>query len=256
VARTAKAPRPATAAGAAGAAVAEAEEQGDGEAEALAEALRSLATATRIQLLRELRVPRALSEIALRPGGPGSPRVLARQTVKEHLDRLVEAGIVVTREADRAHGRVLEYIVNHRAIFSLGEDLRGLARLRPAEALSGLTQLAPPPSASGRSRGPALVLVKGLDEGHVFDLRPPQEGEAEWIIGRKRGLAVPLDFDASVSSENSRVRWDGSAYWVEDLPHSRNGTRLNFQDLERGVPRRLEPGDVIGVGRSSLVFRR
>lgn len=222
---------------------------------AFAEALRGLATPARIHLLRELRTPRTVSEITLRLPGEGPARVLARQTVKEHLDRLVEIGVVATREAERSHGRALEYVVNHQALFSLGEDLRGLARLRPTEDPAGLTQMVPLRLPASRRLGPHLVLVKGLDEGQVYDLQPPAEGPAAWVIGRRRGLAVSLDFDSAISSENARVAWEGGRFTVEDLPHSRNGTLLNFRALEKGRPQPLERGDILGVGRSLLVFR-
>jgi hypothetical protein len=223
----------------------------DPATEAFSDALQALGTPARIYLLRELRTPKTVTEVSLRlPGG----RVLARQTVKEHLDRLVDIGMVVAREAERPHGRALEYVVNHQAIYSLGEDVRALARIRPTEAPPGLTQVAPPTAGAARRSGPHLVLVKGLDEGQVFDLAA-DAGPASWVIGRRRGLAVPLDFDAFVSAENTRIAWDGKRHLVEDLPHSRNGTTLNFRPLEKGRPHPLERGDVIGVGRSALVFR-
>lgn len=226
--------------------------QADPATAAFSGALQALGTPARVYLLRELRTPKTVTEIDLRlPGG----RPLARQTVKQHLDRLADIGMVVAREAERAHGRAVEYVVNHQAIFSLGEDVRALARLRPTEAPPGLTQVAPRPSEAVRRSGPHLLLVKGLDEGQVFDLGPPARAGAEWVIGRKRGLPVSLDFDAFVSAENTRIAWDGKRHLVEDLPHSRNGTLLNYRPLEKGRPHPLERGDVIGVGRSALVFR-
>lgn len=224
-------------------------------ADAFADALRALATPARIRLLREVRAPKTVTEITLRQPEPeGRGRVLARQTVKQHLDRLVEMGMVVARDAERGRGTTLEYVVNHRAIFALSEELRALARLRPAEQVAGLTQVFPVASPGTQASGPRLVLVKGLDEGQVFDLRATG-GKSAWLIGRRRGLPVSLDFDASVSSENARVLWEGGRYFVEDLPHSRNGTQLNFRTLDKGRPHPLEKGDIIGVGRSALVFQ-
>lgn len=229
---------------------------GPEDAATLADALRALSTPARIRLLREVRTPKTVTEIVLRgAAAKGTGRVLARQTVKEHLDRLVGMGLVVARGAERGRGSTREYVVNHQALFSLGEEVRALARLRPSEALAGLTRISPPAGPAPQRPGPHLVLVKGLDEGQAFDLRPPAAGPADWVIGRRRGLAVSLDFDAFVSSENTRITWDGSRHWVEDLPHSRNGTLLNFRALEKGHPQALARGDVVGVGRSALVFR-
>jgi DNA-binding transcriptional ArsR family regulator len=220
-------------------------------AAALAEALRALAAPTRLQLLRDLRTPKTVTEVEVRVAG----RLLARQTVKQHLDLLVAVGVVVARPVERGRGATVEYVVNHQMLFTLGEDLRALARLRPSELPAGLTQVFPPPAPAGRRAGPRLLLVKGLDEGQAFELRPPARGPPEWTIGRRRGLAVVLDFDAAVSAENTRIAWDGERHLVEDLPHSRNGTLLNFRPLEKGVPQPLRAGDVVSVGRSSLVFQ-
>lgn len=40
-----------------------------------------------------------------------------------------------------------------------------------------------------------------------------------------------------------------------DLPGNRNGTLLNWKPLARGGVAELKAGDVVGVGRSLLVFR-
>jgi hypothetical protein len=156
---------------------------------------------------------------------------------------------------ERGHGQALEYVVNHQMLFALGEDLHTLARLRPTEAPAGLTQVTPQPPAGARRAGPHLLLVKGLDEGQAFDLRPTGREHEAWTIGRRRGLAVSLDFDATVSAEHARVVWDGQRHQLEDLPHSRNGTLLNFRPMAKGRLYPLERGDVVSVGRSALVFQ-
>ncbi|MEO7397883.1 MAG: FHA domain-containing protein, partial [Ilumatobacteraceae bacterium] len=58
------------------------------------------------------------------------------------------------------------------------------------------------------------------------------------------------------SLENSEIRADGNDFVLVDLRSSRNGTWLNWRRLGAEVRARLEPGDVIGIGRSLLVFRR
>src|ERR1041385_4298776 len=70
--------------------------------EALAEALDVLSKPVRLAIARALKEPRCLSEIAIAPSVNSRESrfrgtLLARQTVKEHLDRLVAVGIVSAR---------------------------------------------------------------------------------------------------------------------------------------------------------------
>lgn len=231
-----------------------------GDDSSLRAALEVLSSEARLKLLREVRTPKTLKEIKLRlppESGPdrGAERYLARQTVKEHLERLSEIGVVIAREAERPYGPTMEYVVNHQALFALAEEFRGLAKLRPVEAPEGATIRGPKDDGAFQITGPCLVLVHGLDEGRSFDLRPGQGGRREWLIGRRRGVEVSLDFDPFISSENARIVLAEGAYFVEDLPVSRNGTTLNFQLLPRGARQALRPGDLVGVGRSLLLFR-
>lgn len=219
----------------------------------LADALAALASETRLALLRELRVPRALREIevASRDGGDrGHP--LSRQAVRLHLDRLLDLGIVLARPAERAYGATTEYVVNHQRLFALSEEFRGLARLRPLEEPELPTALGDGPAPPSRS-GACLAVVKGLDEGRLFPLAPPAP-EGGWVVGRRRGADVPLDFDPFVSAENSVVEWRDGRHAVRDLPGSRNGTTLNFRRLPKGGAAPLRHGDLLGVGRTFLLF--
>lgn len=220
----------------------------------LAEALDALGSTTRLAVLRQLRSPKTLKEIRVRvdEDSPG-PGLLSRQGVKPHLERLVEIGVVVARETEREYGHTVEYVVNHQVVYALSEAFRNLARLRPTAEPSAPTLDGAPARGGGAPKGPALVLVKGLDEGRFFSLDPPPSGTREWIIGRRLGLAVSLDFDPFVSSENTIVRWEDRAHWVMPVPSSRNGTLLNFETL--ASREELRPGDVIGVGASLLTFR-
>jgi pSer/pThr/pTyr-binding forkhead associated (FHA) protein len=129
-----------------------------------------------------------------------------------------------------------------------------LARLRPAEEPGGATIQAGLPKRETKVAGPCLVVVKGLDEGESYPLPPPFK-KGEWLIGRRRGLHVTIDYDPYVSTENTAIEWDAGTYYVRDLPDSRNGTTLNFQPIEKNERAPLRSGDVIGVGRSLLVFK-
>ena len=219
---------------------------------ALVKQLEALANLNRLLILRAIRVPRALREIEVRDEGAGAP--LARQTVRRHLDTLIAGDVVRTHDGAREYGETTEFVLNHQRLFSLSEDIRALARLRPTREPEGETQ-AFPKAAQPAPGGPALILVNGLEEGTRHDVSPAR-GKTEWVIGRKRGADVPLDFDASASAENALVRWLGDGHYVEDLPGSRNGTTLNFARLREGEVRKLSHGDIVGVGRCLLVYWR
>jgi len=78
-----------------------------------------------------------------------------------------------------------------------------------------------------------------------FDL--PQ-GEA--VIGRESaaGVSVPVE---GVSRRHARIRWDGSAHWLEHM-RSTNGTFLNGELVRR---EKLRHVDVVTLGRAvDLVF--
>lgn len=218
----------------------------------LAAALGVLSSPVRLAILRQLRSPKTLKEVRVRPVGSDTTRLLARQTVKEHLDKLLDIGVVLPRETEREYGATTEYVLNHQMLFALSEEFRSLAKLRPTAAVGGETMLRSTTAPRTRPHGPALVLVKGLEEGRTF---PLDKGGPTWTIGRRRGLPIALDFDPFVSSENAAIVRTEDGLAVEDDPNSRNGTSVNFEPLPKGGRHLLEQGDLIGVGRSLLMFR-
>lgn len=218
----------------------------------LASQLAALGNPVRLDLLRALRTPQPVGQVAV---GGLDGHTIARQAVRGHLDRLIEAGFVTMRESGRDARSPLEYVVNHQQIFALSEAIRGLARLRPVvEPSLATADLALDAPASPFPK-PCLVLVKGLEEGAVFPLRETPGSPRSWIIGRKRGVAIPLDFDPFVSAENCRIDEEEAAFFLEDLPESRNGAMLNYRPLPKGRRAQLRHGDLVGVGRSVLLFR-
>ena len=227
----------------------------DAKDDRLAEALAALANPARLSLLRKLRAPKPLSDIDLRAPGPGEGRPISRQGVKEHLTRLLDAGVVTGRSAHEDGRSPVEYVINHQTLFSIAEELRDLARNRPTVEPEVQTVRVPADPGAPRMGRDCLVLVKGLDEGRAFDLSPLRAPARSWLIGRKRTAAVCLDFDAMVSSENTLVEWDGSHHTLRDLPGSRNGTTLNLAPLPKDQPVRLAHGDLVGVGRTLLLYR-
>lgn len=224
--------------------------------EALAEALDALSHPVRLALLAELQSAKIQSEIEVRhaPESEAKPRPLARQTVRSHLGRLLEQGLIQEGPTERSFGRTTQYVADHQVVFTLSEQLRELAKLQPEDSPSRPTEDATEPAPNEPDRGPNLLLVKGAREGHVFEIDPHEEGQ--WLIGRRRDADVVLDYDPYVSEENSVLAFDEKEFRLRDLPASRNGTRVNFDPLGPEETRPLRHGDVIGVGRSRLVFQQ
>lgn len=215
--------------------------------------LNALASSNRLAILRKLRTPRALKEIEVSDAEGTSHAPLARQTVRRHLDPLIETGIVQTRDATRDYGDTTEFVINHQRIYALADEVRGLARLRPSVEPEAPTLRGESRSASPQN-GSALVLVKGLDEGTMYSL-DPVDGRTRWDIGRRRGAGIPLDFDPAVSSEHATIDWDGTGHGIKD-GGSRNGTTLNMRPIPTEERLPLAHGDIIGVGLSYLVYWR
>lgn len=216
----------------------------------LAKTLRALGNPTRLALLRALRKPKALAEIEVASGEEEGRPNIARQAVSKHLDRLVATRLVLTRDAVREGRETVAFSLNHQTVFALAEEVRGLARLRPAMEPEVATA-ARASSSLASAKGPALVVAKGLEEGVAFDLAA--DGPREWVVGRRREADIVLDFDPYLSARNSLVTWDGHAHAVEDLG-SRNGTLVNFRPLGAGERRALRHGDLVGVGRCLLLY--
>jgi DNA-binding transcriptional ArsR family regulator len=226
----------------------------------LAEFLKALSYPARLELLDKLRFPKTASEIRLAPRrvqpGENPDRPSARPTVLGHLELLVEAGLVKDEEFEEHGHRVHRYVVNPMKLYGLTEELRRLSTMYAGRGgagdatgtLAGAEDVAP-------ATGPRLVLVHGVYEGKSFALAPGLAHDGGWVIGRKRGLPVCLDYDPYVSFENAVVEQRGGGFRVRDLTDSKNGTAVNWATLPKGGEGALEAGDIIGVGRSLLCFR-
>lgn len=220
----------------------------------LANFLGALAYPARLELLDALRLPRQLGQIRVGAyqSRPGSERPASRQTIRAHLDKLVDADLV-RAEPMEPGSRVLRYAINPQKLYALTEEMRRLATLHagrsPVDATGTLhvREERPPPE------GPRLVLVHGMYEGKSFALEPSTARGGQWVIGRKRGLSVSLDYDPYVSLENAAVGRRGAEWVLTDMG-SKNGTSLNWARLPKGGSRPLRPADVVGVGRSLLNF--
>lgn len=225
------------------------------EYEKLSQYLKALANPNRLEMLDKLRFPKSAGELRLTPkrteGAGNKARSISRQAVEEHLDILEAIGVVTKREGERDGRPVDEYAMNHARLFALVEEFRKLTLLRGASVEDpGATIDADAKAAAPWVEGPKLVLVSGPWEGRVV---PLAGGHGAWTLGRKRGASVQLDYDPFVSQEHARVVRDADGWSVEDLPGSKNGTFVNFRPVPAGRTR-LRAGDVLGVGRTLMVF--
>lgn len=227
--------------------------------------LRVLGYANRLELLTMLRDPRTIDEIRLSPApaqaGESPDRAITRQAVQKHLDRLMEIGLVRSKTVKRPGKRSQNaYQTDHARLFALVEEFRRLCKVPPTRAIEPLATTALPAEERGPGRdveGPRLVLVHGVHEGRTYPLRRADlEGPRGWVIGREADLPVALPFDPFVSKENAEVLpADDGGYEVMDLRTAKNGTFVNWERLPVGGRAPLASGDVVGVGRSLLVFK-
>jgi DNA-binding transcriptional ArsR family regulator len=228
----------------------------------LAEFLSALAYPARLELLRILRFPHLVADIKLAPmrvePGENPDRVASKQTIQAHLDKLVDADLVRVESAGEGTRRANVYTVNSQKVYAVTEDLRKVSTIYAGRG--GVGEVTGTLGRSGGERtaakGPRLVLVHGLYEGKSYPLDARADPQGEWLVGRRRDAAVSLDYDPYVSLENSLVRRDGDRILIEDAPESKNGTSVNWERLPKGRPHELKPADVIGVGRSLLVYAR
>lgn len=224
---------------------------------ALAEFLEALAYPVRLELLTHLRMPREVSELEITPHkqtGDGSPdRPLARQTIQQHVDKLVASGFVREEQPEDAGAR--RYQVNSSKLYAVIEDLRELSTIYAGDGVDPeATGTVDPMASPDEAEGPRLVLTHGVYEGKAFPLTDASRQEGGWAIGRSEDAPICLDYDPYVSTQNSFVQPREDGFAIRDLPQSKNGTWINWQRLPEDEKRILEPGDAIGVGRSLLTF--
>lgn len=226
------------------------------ELEELAGYLSALGHPRRLELLGKLRFPRTLGEIELRPWraeAEGNPdRAMSRNAVERHLQILRAIGVVLRRPGERDGRSVDEWLLAHARLFQVVEELRELSRLRPPDPADV------PQTVVGEARrfrgvvaeGPHLTILTGPYEGRTRLL----EGPGPWTLGRMASCEIALDYDPYVSSAHCEVARVPDGFGVRDLPTNRNGTNLNWQTMPRGQQVPLATGDVLGVGRTLVLF--
>ncbi len=224
----------------------------------LAERLTALGSPTRLELLSLLRLPRKLTEVILRPRrvqpGENPERASSRQTINLHLDKLEEAGFIRKELIEHEGRRLNLYHANTQRLYEVVEELRRVQMLYAGADSEATTTLGTGLPPAARATGPRLVLVHGLYDGKIFLLDKGLADERGWLVGRKRDLAISLDYDPFVSLENSLVTHRRGQFQIQDIEGSKNGTIVNWELLAPGATHELRTGDIIHVGRSRLLF--
>jgi two-component system, NtrC family, response regulator AtoC len=107
----------------------------------------------------------------------------------------------------------------------------------------------------GREKKGSRLLVFGPDAVHSVPL--PEHGTV--TIGRSAPAEVAID-DKSVSRVHAAIEIEHEAdrisrFWIRDLGSS-NGTIVHGEKIERDLRRPLEPGDLVEIGRATLVIQQ
>lgn len=220
-----------------------------GDLDSLASYLKALANAKRLHLLRFLQKPHYLEEIASELG-------VARQTAQEHVQQLVELGVVQTVRGRREHGPVTDYVVVPQAVFRIHEKFGKLGMLEPDVDEEPELRMATSPAVTGvvapkEQDLPRLTIVHGMRIGRTMAL----SGQGPWLLGRDPHATACLDYDPYVSTRHAEVRRTAGGFEVADL-YSSNGTFVDWKRLARGGAQRLDNGAVVRVGKSLLLFRK
>lgn len=160
---------------------------------------------------------------------------------------LLVAGQMLMKKLLRNGDRFLlgstQFVFNER-VNRPGADSAELERLAaglPAEAAAPVSPSAPSAVPQPGAMPKALVAVSGPLSGSRFDLT---EGENQ--VGRSEGRIV-LGSDSQVSRRHCTIKISAAGAALLDNG-STNGTRLNGQACQPGMPQALRVGDKIGIG--------
>lgn len=219
--------------------------------EKLAGLLKPLSNSKRLSLLLFLREPRYLEEVA-------SHLKVTRQAASEHVEALHSIGLVRRRASERPGKRVVEFVLATDPLYQVHEYFEQLVvQITPRPGDPFLTQ-APSPRGVAPNRlspgAPVLTTVHGIQLGRQFVLGGAP-GRSTWTIGRESNCDARLLHDTYVSGRHAEVRrGSGTVEFLVVDTFSRNGTLLNWEPVPPGEPKPLRHGDLVGVGRSLLLF--
>lgn len=222
-----------------------------GDLDALAGYLRVLGNAKRLRLLQFLVEPHYIEEIA-------SELKMARQTAQEHIQQLLDIGVVKRNRGRRDHGPVTEYVVVPQRLFAVGVQLGDLGGLEPEggpkKRIVERTQATPgeePAPEPAAAPGAHLLVLSGPNAGSVF---PLVGSGPRWTIGREEDRDLRITHDPFVSGTHAEVQRGPTGLVLVDV-YSSNGSFVNFRRLPRGGRVPIRTGDVLGIGRTLLVYQ-
>lgn len=222
----------------------------------LEKTFKALSNINRLRLLVQLQEPKAYSEIQLTPsrarGKHADDRPISRQAVRGHVEELRDLGVVSETETG---GRKQRFVVDRPKLYATVERMRELATVEPSVTPDDGTMELSAGRDAPQPAGPHLALARGVREGQTFPLQDALEDGAA-LVGRSREADICLGYDGFVSGHHAEIVEEDGSFLLEDLPDNKNGTFLNWAKLKDGASAPLDPGDVIGVGRSLLVFRK
>jgi DNA-binding transcriptional ArsR family regulator len=218
--------------------------------EALAAYFKALSHPHRVRLLHYLAVPHHVEEIASHLG-------VARQSAQEHLQFLLEAGLVTRVEA-RGEGRALiAYVMVPQRVFHVYEMVGRLGDIQPELEERKDVHLATQADAktvhaTREEDLPRLVIVRGMRVGRTIAVN----GDGPWLIGRDANADVSVDYDPYASLRHAELRRKaGGGFELADL-YSSNGTIHDWKRLPRGGVAPLENGALLGIGHTLILFRK
>ncbi len=217
--------------------------------EALAGYMKVLGNSKRLNLLRFLVKPHYLEEIA-------SELKMARQSAQEHVQQLMEIGVVQRVRQSREPGGVVDYVVVPQRLFAIHEEFGKLGGLSPEVEDGEDLRPRTAPLVTGQATPkegdlPRLVIVHGMRIGLTTALA----GQGPWLVGREADATISLDYDPFVSARHAEVRRTPAGFEIADL-YSSNGTFVDWKRVPRGNRERLDNGTVVRIGKTILIFRR
>lgn len=219
--------------------------------ESLAEDLAALSNEQRLRMLHLLTRPRYAEELA-------SDLDMSRQSVLKHIEKLEERGFVRSMAGRRATGPVTEFVVVPQRLFAVGVQLGDLGKLEPEggpqKRVVERTQMSPgeepSPETGASAPGGHLLILSGPNTGTRF----PLAGMARWTIGREDDRDLRITHDPFVSGNHAEVQVTPAGFVLVDV-FSSNGTFVNFKRLPRGGRVPIRNADVLGIGRTLLVYQ-
>lgn len=218
--------------------------------ESLATYLKILGNAKRLRILKYLQQPHYLEEIA-------SELKMARQSAQEHVQQLLEIGVIQRVRNERQPGAVVNYVVVPQRLFAIQDEFGELSLLEPdleedMDLRPRTTPLVTGQAAPKEQDLPRLTIVHGMRVGQTTTLT----GNGPWLVGRDVDATLSLDYDPFVSGRHAEVRRAPTGgFEVADL-YSSNGTWVDWKRLPRGGVAKVENGFPVRVGKTILLFRK